>query len=160
MVGRVGRPHGLAGFVAVHPDTDNPHRFRAGSRLVTDSGHPLTVEEARWVEGVVLVRFEGHDDRSQAEMLRGSLLTISVSERRPLTTDEYWPDQLEGLEVVGPDGTPLGRVAAVEEGAAQDRLLVETAAGTFPVPFVTELVPQVDLEAGQVVVVPIEGLLG
>lgn len=98
------------------------------------------------------VAFEGVTDRESAQQLRGK--DVIVSERRQLGEREYWPVDLVGLEV-RPGG---GRITAVSHGASQDRLVVEREGRHFEVPFVDELVPVVDTEAGFVEIVEIEGL--
>lgn len=156
-VGRVGRPHGVSGDVVVRPDTDNPDRFAVGARLFVASGGTLTVAAMRRpsgsLAGSLIVRFESVDTREGAERLRGAVLTVPLSERRPLGRDEFWPDELIGLKVVDENGTLLGRVEDVIEGAAQDRLAVDSVSGTvLEVPFVSELVTAVDTETGVIVV--------
>ena len=152
------RPHGLAGFVAVHVLSDAPGRFHPGASMYV-GGERRRVEAVRSTDRGLLVRFEGCRDRDAAEELRGRELTIDVHERRPLEADEFWPDDLEGLEVRLPDGTAVGTVVGVVEGVAQDRLLIDTSEGRVEVPFVAELVPRVHPEDGYLVIVPIEGLL-
>ena len=98
------------------------------------------------------VAFVEVTSRDGAEAIRGS--EVSVHERRDLSEREYWPEDLIGLEV-RPRG---GVVVGVSHGQAQDRLVIERAGGTFEVPFVDQLVPVVDVAAGYVSVVEIEGL--
>ena len=98
------------------------------------------------------VAFEGLADRNAAEHVRGS--DVTVPERRALDDHEFWPDQLVGLEV-RPDG---GSVVGVAHGTAQDRLIIERNHERFEVPFVDELVPVVDPDAGYIEIVEIEGL--
>lgn len=109
---------------------------------------------------MLLVRFEDHDDRDAAETLRGTVLTIPGGNRRPLADDEYWPDELVGLEAVDEEGGPLGRVSAVIEGPAQFRLVVDRETGSaVEVPFVEALVPDVDLAGRRVTIRAIPGLM-
>jgi len=142
IVGRIGRPHGVRGQVTVLPDTDEPGRFAVGAELLTDRGRTLVVRSAsRYRDRGLIVGFEGVDDRDQAESLRGSLVTIAASARRPLDDGEYWPDHLVGLIAVAPGGGTLGVVTAVDFGTGQDRLVVSTPAGAeVLVPFVAGLV--------------------
>ena len=78
----------------------------------------------------------------------------------PEDPDEFYDHQLIGLAVVDVDGTPLGEVKAVVHGSAQDLLTVRTPDGRDTlVPFVSALVPEVDLEAGRVVVADRPGLV-
>lgn len=159
LVGRIGRPHGLHGYVAVHPETDNPQRFAVGSAVTTDGGRQLTVERAQQRPGSLLVRFQDVSDRTAAEALTGEFLFIDPSVRRDLQDDEFWPDELIGFRVRSVDGADLGRVEDVVEGAAQHRLVVRDGPITFEVPFVAALVPDVDRETATVIVADIPGLV-
>ena len=158
-VGTVGKPHGLQGTVVIHPETDNPDRFVAGAALKTDSGQVLTVRTVRSSEAVLLVSFVGVDDRDAAESLRGLTLSIDPSQRRSLSADEFWPEDLIGLEVRDPSGRALGSIKSVDADAPQSRLTVATPQGDFVVPLVTALVPEINLAGRYLVVEPIEGLL-
>ena len=115
-------------------------------------GSPRTVRELRRGKKGPQVAFEDVIDRPAAELLRGR--EVFVDERRTLGEGEFWPGDLVGLEV-RPGG---GAVVEVAHGPAQDRLVIERDATRFEVPFVSELVPVVDLDAGFVEVVEIEGL--
>lgn len=158
-VGTVGKPHGLQGTVVVHPETDNPERFVAGAAIETDSGRVLTVRTVRNSEAVLLVSFVDVDDRDAAESLRGLTLSIDPAERRSLSADEFWPEDLIGLEVRIPSGQAFGSVTAVDADSPQSRLTIATPQGDFIVPLVTALVPEINLEGRYLVVEPIEGLL-
>lgn len=103
------------------------------------------------------VAFVGHGDRNSVEPLRGS--EVFVSGRRQLEADEYWIEDLIGLVVRDDRGHNLGEITDVAFGAAQDRLVVTGDLGVFEVPFVTDLVPTVDTEAGVVELKWIEGLI-
>jgi len=160
-VGRIGRAHGLAGELYVISESDAEERFRSGATFQTDEQPPrlLEVLKSRRHQGRLLVVFSEVTSRTAAECLRDVGLTIAIDERRGLDEDEYWPDQLVGLTVRDPGGHTLGIVIAVETNGAQDRLVVRTTAGHEAlVPFVSELVPEVRMAEGLVIVSPIEGL--
>jgi len=159
IVGTVGKPHGLDGTVVVHPETDNPDRFDAGASMQVDSGQVLTIRKARSSHSIVLVSFVEVTDRNAAEELRDLTLTIDSSERRSLQTDEFWPEDLVGLEVRDLSGNRIGSITAVDADSPQHRLTIATGDGEFVVPLVTALVPEVNLGGGYLVVDPIEGLL-
>lgn len=160
LVGAVTKAHGLRGHVVVRSESDHPQRFARGSSLQADDGRSLTVETVSQTERGLLVTFDGVRDRTTAELLVGTRLWIPESDRRHLEDDEFWPDQLIGLDVVGADGEKLGTVSAVIEGVAQDRLEVGTPHGTtVEVPFVQELVTEIDLSSGFVVISTIDGLI-
>ena len=117
------------------------------------------VASSRVVDSTLFVRFDGVDDRDAAEALRGRELTIDAGERRPLDEGEFWPDDLVGLEVRLPTGWVAGVVTGFVEGVAQGRLVVGTSAGAVEVPFVEEIVPEVDVAGGFLVLDPPAGLL-
>ena len=161
IVARVGRAHGLRGEVSVAVRTDVPKlRFRPGAVFVTEpaSAGPLTLAAARDHSGVWLLRFAGIDTREGAEGLRGTDLLLEIaSSDEP---DAWYEHQLVGLRAVHVDGSALGEVIRLDAGAAQDLLVVRPRGGGHEVlvPFVSALVPQVDLPGGRVVLDPPGGL--
>lgn len=164
VVGRVGRAHGIHGDVAVEVRTDEPElRLAPGTVLATDPGPagPLTVTTGRVHSGRLIVRFAEVDGRTAAEALRGTLLLADVDPGQlPDDEDEWYDRQLVGLDVVGADGALVGEVAAVLHLPAHDVLAVRRPDGSEAlVPFVTEIVPEVDLAAHRLVVTPPPGLL-
>lgn len=128
---------------------------------MSDAEPPVlyTVTDAEPYRNDLLVRFAEIGDRTGAEALRGTSLTIDAADRRELGDGEFWVEDLVGCDVVGQDGASIGVIESVEFGAAQDRLAVRTEAGLFEVPFVDAIVPDVDLESRTVFVTPPEGLL-
>ena len=162
VVGVVGRPHGVRGEVTVEPRTDEPdRRFAAGQELRTeDASRPLTVASMRRHDGRLLVRFEGLENRTAAESVRGVRLVADVdADERPAEPAEFYDRQLVGLQVRTPNGDAVGEVIAVLHPPGQDLLEIRTAAGVRLVPFVTALVPEVDLDSRVLTVADITGLL-
>jgi 16S rRNA processing protein RimM len=173
VVGRIGRPHGIRGELSVEPRTDEPERrFAPGAVLVTETprgsaphgpGRPstLTVEAVRWHQDRLLVRFVEIPDRDAAEVARGLVLVADVpTDEAPEDPEEFYDHQLVGLRVETTEGTAVGEVALVQHGAGQDLLVIRTPdGGDVLVPFVTALVPEVDVAGGRLVVADRPGLL-
>ncbi len=162
VVGRIGKAHGVRGEVSVEVRTDDPERrFATGSVLRTEPDRgPLTVESARPHHGRLLVRFDAVPDRTAAEALRGTLLVVDVASAGDAGEGEWWDHDLVGLAALLRDGTKLGEVTEVIHVAGSSLLAVRTPDGReVLVPFVAEIVPEVLLEAGHVVVEPPPGLL-
>lgn len=142
-VGRVVKPHGLAGDVIVELITNRTERMTPGTVLgglevVTAKPH-----HHRWI-----VRFDGVASRAAADALRGRVLTAE-----PLEDDEaLWVHDLVGSEVVDVNGRSHGLVTAVEANPASDLLVLEGGA-LVPLTFVVEHEP------GCVVIDPPDGLL-
>ncbi|MDQ3166125.1 MAG: ribosome maturation factor RimM [Actinomycetota bacterium] len=163
VVGRVGRAHGVRGEVSVEVRTDEPdRRFAPGSTLRPEPGSrgALIVVAARTHGTRLLVTFEQVSDRTAAESLSGAMLLAPVDEAsRPDDPEEFYDHQLVGLVVRATNGDAVGAVSRVMHLPTQDVLVVACDAGDVLVPFVAELVPSVDLVAGEVLVANLPGLL-
>jgi 16S rRNA processing protein RimM len=164
VVGRIAKAHGIGGEVSVDVRTDDPDsRFAAGTRLETEPAErgPLVVEATRWHSGRLLVRFTGVADRTAAEGLRSTLLVVdSATSVAPDDADEFWDHDLIGLDAVTADGEPIGQITDILHPPGADLLVIgRPSGGELLVPFVTEIVPQVDVEARRIVIEPPEGLL-
>jgi 16S rRNA processing protein RimM len=164
VVGKIGRAHGIKGDVMVEVRTDEPElRLGPGAVLATDpaSAGPLTVESGRVHSGRLLLRFAGVKDRNGAEALRGTLLIAEVDpEERPEDPEEYYDHQLVDLDVVTVGGEPVGRITEVLHLPYQDLLNVRRPDGAeVLVPFVSEIVPEIDLDAQRAVIDPPPGLI-
>ena len=161
VVGHIGKAHGIRGEVLVTVRTDEPERrFVPGAVFTTASGK-LVLEALRWHQGKIIAQFEGVGDRNEAEELRGTELQIeSEGLPEPEDPDEFLDHQLVGLRVVTVDGEDLGAVTRVDHAPASDLLVMaREGGGTALIPFVTAIVPTVDLPGGRVIGDLPEGLL-
>jgi 16S rRNA processing protein RimM len=158
IVGRVLAPRGNRGEVKVEVLTDFPDRFEPGNLVYLDT-RPLHIESSRPHKRHLLVKLSTVDSIDDAEKLRGRYLTVGSSELRELPEDEYYAFQIIGLRVKTGDGVLVGRVADLMRGAGNDIYVVESDRGEILIPAVDDFVKSVDLEAGEIVVEPIEGLL-
>jgi 16S rRNA processing protein RimM len=166
LVGRIAKAHGIGGELAVDVHTDAPdERFAPGAvlnaRLRDRSVRTLTVSTVRAHSGRLLVRFEEILDRTAAETLRGTQLLVEAADLPPAEDpDEFYDHELEGLAAVLADGTEVGRVREIARSPGGELLVIDLTEGAEAlVPFVREIVPEVDVAAGRVVLDPPEGLL-
>ncbi|WP_019549125.1 ribosome maturation factor RimM [Streptomyces sulphureus] len=164
VVARIGRAHGIKGEVTVEVRTDEPElRLGPGAVLATDppEAGPLTIEQGRVHSGRLVLRFAGVNDRTAAEGLRNTLLVAEVDpDEQPEDPEEFYDHQLTDLDVVTVEGVAVGRVSEVAHLPSQDLLIVGTPeGGEVMIPFVTEIVPEVDLDEQRLVVDPPPGLL-
>jgi 16S rRNA processing protein RimM len=142
-VGRVGRPHGLAGAFVVERPSDDPARFAQGATVYAGRERAAVVESKR-SGGRLVVKLD-------REVARGAVLEVPASELPPAGEGEYYVFQLVGLDAVEEGGRELGRVTDVTPGVANDVLELE---GGVALPMVEECVLAVDLERGRIVVAP------
>ncbi len=160
-VARIGKPHGIRGEVTVQVLTDAPgDRFVPGTEFVVEpaSAGPLSVESARWNKDILLLAFEGIETRNQAETLRGAKLFIETEELDEDDDEGWYEHELVGLEArVG--SQVVGKIAALHTLPVQDLLVVETSDGKeILVPFVEQIVPEVNVADGFVLLTPPDGL--
>lgn len=168
VVGRIGRPHGVRGLATVEVRTDDPDlRFAPGTALLTDPPErgPLTVVDRRWHSGTLLLQLadpsgEVYATREAVDELRNTLFLVPVADLPEIEDpDSYYDHQLVGLSVRLPDDTVVGEVTGVRH-EAQDLLVVRRpGAADALIPFVSAIVPTVDLAGGFLVLDPPEGLL-
>ncbi|MFJ1543998.1 ribosome maturation factor RimM [Streptomyces sp. NPDC088246] len=164
VVARIGRAHGIKGEVTVEVRTDEPElRLAPGAVLATEPATvgPLTIETGRVHSGRLLLRFEGVRDRTAAEALRNTLLIAEVDPAElPEDPEEFYDHQLMDLDVVLADGTEIGRITEITHLPSQDLFIVERPDGSeVMIPFVEEIVTEIDLEEQRAVITPPPGLI-
>ncbi len=160
-MGRVAAPYGVKGWVKVQPFTeyldsllDYPvwRLSRAGQDAQREwQAYPLL--EGRLHNRFLLAQLEGVADRGAAEHLQGMEVAVARDELPPAEEDEYYWDDLIGLEVVNAEGLNLGRVEGLLETGAHDVLRVmgppEDARERL-IPFTAPIVLEVDLTARRI----------
>ena len=161
-VGRVIKPHGVHGEVRVELMTDLPQRFEwlkviyVGER----NPRPIAVESVRYHQEFVLLKLAGYPTRTEAEALRNELLQVPEEEAIPLEEGEYFLHQLLGLEVFTEGGQGLGRLTDVLETGANNVFVVVGPGGEHLIPDIPDVVQEVDVDGGRIVIRPLPGLLG
>lgn len=161
-VGKLRRPHGIRGEMVLEVLTDFPERFRAGAVVYVGPRRvPLTIRSVRPHRDLLLVAFEGYEDRNQVEALRNMLVAVPAEEAPPPDEGEVYLHQLLGLRVVTDEGVALGRLVEILETGANDVYIVEPEEGGAEIllPAIDEVVLRIDLERGEMTVHLLEGLL-
>jgi 16S rRNA processing protein RimM len=142
-VGRVGKPHGLAGAFFVEEASDDPERFAVGSELIA-GGEAARVVESKVARGRPVIRLDRRVERGTAlEVPRDALGSAGA--------DEYYVFDLVGLEVEEEGGRWLGRVTDVAPGVANDVLELDSG---LALPMVEDCIRHVDLDLKKILVAP------
>ncbi len=158
LVGVVGAAQGVRGEVRVKSYTAVPSAIRDYGPLSTEDGRRrFSIAALRPLkDDMLVVRFDGLDDRNAAAALTGTGLFIDRARLPPPDQDEFYHADLIGLAAEHEDGRVLGRVEAIENFGAGDILAIVPAAGgdSLFVPFTRAFVPILDFDGGRLVVAP------
>jgi 16S rRNA processing protein RimM len=163
VVGAVRKPHGVHGDVLVAILTDFPERLQTGVQfgLGPETGpeschevHHVRFHKGSWLLGVAGVR-----DRDAVEGWRGLFLFLPAQSLDELPEGYHYEHHLVGLACRSPEGEPLGEVIALDTDGPQARLVVRRGRRDFLVPYVPEIVTEVDPDGGVVTIDAPAGLL-
>ena len=163
IVGRILKPHGVHGDVLAEIITDFPDRMTAGVRFGLGEAegpseyhilHAVRYHQGRW-----LLAVEGLRGRDQVEEWRKRFLFLPEQSLDELPEGYYYEHHLVGLECRSPDGELLGEVTGLDPGESQSRLLIRRGRREFLVPFVPQIVREVDVEGRTVTIDAPRGLL-
>lgn len=148
--------HGIRGEVVLRSFAADPANIASYGPLSTGKGaRSIAVLGTKLVGQKVIARLAGVTDRNAAEALRGTQLFVARDRLGATEEGEFYHIDLIGLSALSQDGDEIGRVIAVQNFGAGDVLEIELkgARQTAFVPFTNEHVPEIDLDAGRVVVV-------
>lgn len=162
-VGRIHGPHGIRGELKVESLTDFPERFTPGSKLLLAAPdgrvRPTVVLSSRVHKNRYLLTVEGVEDRTAAEGLRGGFLKVAEEDLTPLPPGRHYQFQLLGLSVVTDKGRSLGPVEDIFPTGGNLVLVVGSEEGEILLPYIDDVVLNVDLEEGRITVHLLDGLL-
>ncbi|TCJ16315.1 ribosome maturation factor RimM [Parasulfuritortus cantonensis] len=154
-MGRIAAPYAVRGWVKVQPFTeylDNLLDYPVWHLGKAGRWREYKVLEAKVHSQFLLAQLDGVADRDAAEALQGQEVAVARAELPAPEADEYYWDDLVGLEVVNLAGEALGRVAEMLETGAHDIMRVTAGDTERLIPFTAPIVATVDIAAGRIVV--------
>jgi len=162
-IGVISSTHGIKGEVKVYPTTDDVNRFKKLKEVYLDTGkEKLTLhpESVKFFKQFVILKFKEFGNINEIEQFRNKSLLVDRQNAVKLRKDEYFIADLIGLKVLTDEEQNLGVLKDVIQTGANDVYIVETEAGKeVLLPAIKECVLNVDIEAGQVLVHIMPGLL-
>jgi len=156
LLAQIGSPHGIKGEVRVKPFGE-PEMLNQYGKLETRDGKKFKIKRMRPQKTMMVVKFEGVNTRDEAESLNGVELFIDRAKLpEPEDEDEFYIEDLIGMNVLDEKGDQLGNILAVPNFGAGDMLEIKpsNSSSTFFLPFTREVVPEIDFENSNVKVVP------
>ncbi|MFD1360316.1 ribosome maturation factor RimM [Lentibacillus salinarum] len=163
-VGKIVNTHGIKGEVKVQRITDFDDRFDNGNRLIlqkeTDQVLNLEIDGHRIHKGFDLIHFKGYDNINDVEHLKGLYLKIDEEQLTELAEHEFYFHEIIGNHVYLTNGEYIGEVKEILSPGANDVWVVQRESGPdVLVPYIEDVVKDVDVSAEKVIIEPMEGLL-
>lgn len=162
-VGIITSSHGVRGEAKVYPTTDDPKRFKRLREVILDSDGRdllLEIESVKFFKKFVILKFKGIDTPEEVQKIRQKSLYVDREHAVRLGRDEYFIADLMGLRVLNEAGEEIGILREVMETGANDVYVIDLKDGReLLLPAIKECVLGVDVEAGEVRIHILDGLL-
>ena len=157
-IGKIMSTWGRDGKLQIAVETDFPERFSPSSKVFIEQ-QPMTIESVNWHRGRAIVKLNAVNSLEDAEKLVGQLLEIHHSQLYSLPKGKYYQFQLIGLAVVTTQGELLGEITDILNTGSNDNYVVAGANGDILIPAIGDVVKSIDLDKGQMLIEPMDGLL-
>ena len=126
ILGRIGAPYGVKGWVKVNTFTDESTGIFDYSPWLLGPAHKqVTVDQWKSHNNGLVAKLSGVDNRDQAEMIKNLDIAIQASQLPELEEGEFYWRDLVGMQVVTDKGYNLGSVKELFETGANDVMLVQ-----------------------------------
>ena len=164
-VGKIVNTHSLKGEVKVISSTDfEEERFKKGSKLLITRGNQLirevVVQSYRNHKNFLLVKFEGIDSVEEAEKLKNLQIKIDSDEVGELEENEFYFHQIIGCEVFDENDKNLGEIIDILTPGANDVWVIKGENGReILIPYIEDVVKQIDITNKKVNIEVMEGLI-
>ncbi|MDF2909456.1 MAG: ribosome maturation factor RimM [Sporolactobacillus laevolacticus] len=164
-VGKIVNTQGIKGEVRVVSATDFPEeRYAKGAILhlrdQKNSGEQtLKVKSYRRHKQFDCLTFENHPSINDVEKYKGFSLYVAKEQLSELGQGEFYYHEIIGLEVVTDTGRELGRVKEILSPGANDVWVIDTGAKDVLIPYISDVVKNVDVAQKKVTVHLIPGLI-
>lgn len=162
-VGVITTTHGIKGEVKVFPTTDDKNRFKDLKEVYLDTGEEkllLEVEGVKFFKQFVILKFKGIDNINDIEMYKRCPLLVTRENAVELEEDEYFIADLIGLKVLTETGIEIGTLTDVISTGANDVYAVKMAdGGEVLLPAIKDCILDVDMEAGEMIIQIMKGLM-
>ncbi len=161
-LGQIVNTRGLRGEIKVNPYTENMERFEEFQKVYVKTKKETKeyiIERVSYSKNQVILKLKGIDHIDYAEKLRGGMIIVMKQDLEPLPEGVYYLADLIGLDVYTESGDLLGKVDDIYNTGANDIYVVKDELGKQKLlPGIDEVIKQIDLDNGKIIVNLIEGL--
>ncbi|MBQ4145602.1 MAG: ribosome maturation factor RimM [Clostridia bacterium] len=158
-LGKVVNTHGIRGEIKVQPWCDDPEIFSELEYIYIDD-KKYDIEKSRLHKNCVIVKLDQINNINEAELLREKIVTIEREKLGELPEGTYYIADLEGLTVKTIDGEILGEIEDVIKTGSNDVYVLKSSSKKpILIPVIEQVVKEVNIEDGYVLVELMEGLI-
>lgn len=163
-IGRVANTHGVRGDIKVFPTTDDPQRFKKLKKVIIEDARggeqTYHISGVKYVNKFVVLNLKEIEDMDSALRLKQGIVKIDRKHALPLEEDEYYIQDLMGMEVFLEDGEKLGDLREVLFTGANDVYIVDLLdGGEVLLPAIRQCVLDINVKKNKMVVHVMEGLM-
>ncbi len=157
-VGQILGPHGVDGAVKIKSFTDVPTRFSPGNVLFIHNKSHEIIDSFPLRKDQLVLRLSGLQSARQVEDLTGEWVRSSWRSSPALDQNEFFHYQLIGLNVYTENGDELGSIKEIIQTGSNDVYLVDCEGQELLLPAISQVIREINLEDGKMIVNLIEGL--
>lgn len=165
-VGKIVNTHGLQGEIRVISSTDfAENRFKPGNTLflfMDENKAPIELKIAghRTHKNFELLTFEGYQNINEVEKFKGGILKIAESQLTPLDENEFYFHEIIGCVVYTVAGEEIGKIREILTPGANDVWVIKGKGGKeILIPYIEQVVKEIDVKNKKILIEPLEGLL-
>ena len=157
-IGKLRQAHGFRGEINMEVLTDFPERIREGNEVFLGDEHqPLRIKSVRPKDRLLLLSFDGYEDRDSVELLRNQIVFSRADNLPDLPADSFYHHQLLGLRVMDETGSDLGIISEILATGSNDVFVVHRDENSeILLPAIESVILKVDLENHEMIVRPPE----
>lgn len=167
-VGKIVNTHGIHGEVRVITISDfKDERYQIGNILYifnrpgASEGIPVTIKSHREHKNFDLLSFEQHPSINDVEKYKGCTLMVKEEDRDNLDDGEFYYSDIIGCEVLTEEGQKLGKIKEILSPGANDVWVIQRyeRGKDILIPYIEDVVKDIDIEERKIKIHVIEGLL-
>lgn len=162
-MGKVVRPHGKEGVLRIKSYAQSEASFLDAGKVILRSGsgetRGYTVSSVRPHKNIVLLKLEGLNTLEEAEKYRGAAILIEKDTLLRAGEDEYFWQELMGLQVYLSGGEYVGTIKHILPTGSNDIYVVQEGKREVLIPAIHDVVKEIDLINNRMIISEVEGLL-
>ncbi|MFD1850404.1 ribosome maturation factor RimM [Oceanobacillus bengalensis] len=163
-IGKIVNTHGIRGEVKVFRISDFEERFQVGETVYLEKENgeniELVIDGHRIHKGFDLIHFKGYDNINDVEKHKGTYLKITEEQLTELEEDAYYYHEIIGCNVVTTSGEVLGIIKEILSPGANDVWVIKRPKSKdLLIPYIEDVVKNIDISEKKIVIEPMEGLL-